>query len=270
MSVPKPVQTEQLCREVASISQEIGEFLKAEQTKLSEKDIEFKGANDLVSYVDKTSERRFVDALSKLLPHAGFIAEEGTSDRRNEFYNWVIDPLDGTTNYVHGIPMYCTSVALLYKEHPILGVIYDPTHNHCFYAFQGGGAWLNGEPINVSNNLALSDSLVVMGFPYDTKGKLDAYLQIVKEVTLGSRGLRRLGSAALDLAYVACGKFDLFFEYGLQPWDVAAGVLLVQEAGGRITDFVGQNEFLFGREIIAGGISTQPQLLKIVQRYWDR
>ncbi|MCL4171156.1 UNVERIFIED_CONTAM: hypothetical protein GTU68_039147, partial [Idotea baltica] len=208
--------------------------MKEERSSFKQADVEVKELNNFVSYVDKQAEQRFVTALELLLPEAGFIAEEGTSSKKGERYHWIIDPLDGTTNYVHGIPFYCTSVALMDGDELVMGVIYEPNTQECFHALTGQGAFLNGKPINVTDNSVLSDCLLATGFPYDDFEREDAFFKVLKTLTQQSRGLRRLGSAALDLAYVACGRFDGFFEYGLNPWDVAAGALIVQEAEGKV------------------------------------
>ena len=264
------IDLSQLHEQVIPVAKAAGAYIREQFISFSDQHIEVKGLHDLVSYVDKTAEFRFVEELSKLLPRAGFIAEEGTNDRLNEFYNWVIDPLDGTTNYLHQLPIYCTSVALIHLEKPVLGVIYDPVHDECFYAWENGGAWLNGNSIQVSSKDSIRNSLIVMGFPYEFNNRLDDYLKIVKAFTLSSRGVRRLGSAALDLAYVASGRFDAFFEYGLQPWDVAAGALIVKEAGGSISDFSGSNKYIFGKEVITTTPRIYDKSLEIIRNNWTK
>lgn len=213
--------------------------------------IESKGLHDLVSYVDKESEQRIIAALELLLPESGFIAEEGTNSKVGEHYNWVIDPLDGTTNYIQGVPIYAVSIGLLKDGELVLGVVYEVGRDECFYAWKDGGAYLNGERIYVSERADMHDALLATGFPYNDFSKLDAYLEMLKWTMTNARGVRRLGSAATDLAYVACGRFDAFWEYDLKPWDVAAGAVIVKEAGGTVADFSGGNDFLFGKEIIA-------------------
>lgn len=245
-------------RELIDLSRTIGTWMKNERLSFKASDIEVKGFNNFVSYVDKQAEKQFVTALEKLIPDAGFIAEEGTSDKNGERFNWIIDPLDGTTNYVHGIPLYCTSVALMDGDELIMGAVYEPNSNECFHAFKGEGAYMNDKRISVSVCSELIKSLLATGFPYDDFERQDDYFDILQEFTKKSRGLRRLGSAALDLAYVACGKFDGFYEYGLNPWDVAAGAIIVKEAGGKVSDFKGKGDFVFGEEIIAdNGLITK-------------
>ncbi len=236
---------------LVGISEEVGNMIKSSRKELQKKDVREKKVHDLVTSVDMEAERIFVDRLNELLPEAGFIAEEGTRSHRGERYDWVIDPLDGTTNFVHGIPSYCTSVALLEEGVPVLGVVHEVVHEETFHAVKGSGARMNGDFIGVSPNEEFGDSLIVTGFPGRRFQRMDAYIEVFKELLMETRGARRLGSAAADLCYVACGRFDVFYEFGLNPWDVAAGLLSVQEAGGRVTDFSLGNDVLFGKEIIA-------------------
>jgi len=254
---------------VEELSREVGLFLKNEQDYIHEADIEFKGrTNDLVSRADKEAETLFVEALELIIPEAGFIAEEGTSTRKGDRFNWIIDPLDGTTNYLYGIPCYCTSVALIDGDELILGVIYDPERNECFSAVKGKGARLNEEPIHVSRQENLSKSLIATGFPYDNRGRQREYLDILEKVNGNTRGIRRLGSAALDLAYVACGRFDAFYEYGLNPWDLAAGALIIKEAGGQVSDFKGGENYLFGNSLLSSNGKIYSDMLLFTQN-WD-
>ncbi|MBL0329686.1 MAG: inositol monophosphatase [Bacteroidetes bacterium] len=248
--MPPNLQT--LCQEVCALSKEVGIFIKSERNKFSSDKIEIKGKNDLVSYVDKTSEKLIVEKLSQLLPESGFIAEEGTSSKKGEQYNWVIDPLDGTTNFIHGIPCYAISIALMRNNELVMGVVYEINFDECFYAWEGSKAYLNGNEIHVSATSKLADSLLATGFPYYDYNRMDEYMEVFKHFMKNTHGLRRLGSAATDLAYVACGRFEGFYEYSLQPWDVAAGAFIVQQAGGKVTDFKGEENYIFGREIVAG------------------
>ena len=241
--------------EVCDIAIEVGDFIKEECNNFNQKNIEIKSKNSLVSYVDKTAEKRIVTFLETLLPAAGFIAEEGTSDKEGEHYNWIIDPLDGTTNFMHGIPTYSISIALKFNNEIVLGVVYEPNNKECFSAFLNGGAFLNNKPIKVSNQTKIANSLFATGFPYYDYKKLEGYLEVLKWLMYKSRGIRRIGSAAVDLSYVACGRFEGFYEYSLNAWDVAAGALIVIEAGGIVTDFKGEKDFIFGREIIASNNS---------------
>ncbi len=240
-----------LCQSVIEISISIGDWMMSEQKKFNASSIEMKSFNNLVSYVDKKSEECFIEELKKLIPNSGIIGEEGLEKHSTKEYTWIIDPLDGTTNFAHSIPVFCTSVALMFEGRIILGVVYDPNRKEVFHAIEGGGAFLNNTLIEVSNTSDLSNSLIATGFPYDDFSRLNAYLNTFSYLAKNTRGIRRLGSAALDLCFVACGRFDAFFEYALSPWDVAAGSLIVKEAKGQVCDFNNQKNYIFGKEIIA-------------------
>lgn len=237
--------------DVVELSREVGIFIKMEEGKVRASDIEEKSRNSLVSYVDKTAEEKLVKELTLLLPESGFIAEEGTSHKLGKRYNWIVDPLDGTTNFLHGIPTYSVSVALREGDKIILGVVYEVNRDECFYAWKNGKAFLNGNQIKVSSTHELKHSLLATGFPYYDFDRSDAYFELLKEMVHKSRSVRRIGSAAVDMAYVACGRFDGFVEYSLNAWDVAAGAILIQEAGGIVADFKGENNWLFGKEMLA-------------------
>lgn len=249
------------------IARSAGKFMAEERKSFDDSKIENKGLHDLVSYVDKASEEQIIAALQELLPESGFIAEEGTNNKQGERFNWVIDPLDGTTNYIQGLPIYAVSIGLLDNNELVLGVVYEVGHDECFYAWKNGGAYLNGEPIQVSKRDNIHDALLATGFPYSNFNQLNAYLELLKWAMTDSRGVRRLGSAATDLAYVACGRFDAFFEYDLKPWDVAAGAVIIQEAGGVVTDFKGGDQFLFGKEIVASNAVLVDLLQDKVKEY---
>ena len=225
-------------------------------------EIEVKSKNSLVTEVDKRLEKYFVSELGKLLPESGFIAEEGTSDKKGLEYNWIIDPLDGTTNFIHGIPAFCCSVALMQGREIILGGILEFNSSEYFEASKNNGAYLNGNRINVSPTKSIEDSLLATGFPYYDFEFIEEYMALFRSLLRESRGLRRLGSAALDLAYVACGRFDGFFEYSLQSWDVAAGIIIVQEAGGKVSDFKGGQNQLFGKQMLASNSLLYNDLLE--------
>lgn len=242
---------EDLCLKVCKIAKETGKFIAGERLSFDESKVELKGLHDLVSYVDKNSEKYITEQLSELLPEAGFIVEEGTIDQKGERFNWIVDPLDGTTNFVQGVPVYAVSIALMDNNELVVGVIYEIGRNECFYTWKGGGSFLNDKPIYVSKRNRIQDALLATGFPYSAFDRLDEYMKFLKWTFIETRGVRRLGSAATDLAYVACGRFDAFWEYNLKPWDMAAGALLIQEAGGTITDFKGGNNYLFGKEAVA-------------------
>jgi myo-inositol-1(or 4)-monophosphatase len=260
---------ERITSEVAALSRQTGEFVRKAASEFNRDSIEYKGLNDMVSYVDKESEIRLVEGLRKILPEAGFIAEEGTGEKtENQEFAWIIDPVDGTTNYMHGVPVFAISIALQQNDKIISGVVYEINRDECFSAWLGGGAYLNETPIKVSSANHLKDSLIATGFPYYDFELMENYINILKELMKKSHGLRRFGAAAVDLAYTACGRFEGFFEYNLKPWDVAAGSLIVQEAGGIVTDFKGGNDFVFGRELIAG-CAMYPELKEVISRNWE-
>lgn len=259
----------ELTERVALLSKEIAGFIRAESPSFTEASVESKSLNNLVSYVDKQAEQRFVDGLRDLLPEAGFIAEEGTGEMV-EGINWVIDPLDGTTNFVHGVPCYCTSVALIKDGEIQLGVVLEVNRDECFAAYRGGGTTMNGKPVNVSTRANLQDSLLATGFPYDDFGFESEYMDLLRELMHRTRGIRRLGSAAADLAYVACGRFEAFYEYGLNSWDVAAGVILVREAGGKVSGFHPSKDPVFDEEIVASNSAIHDELLEVIEKNWQR
>ncbi len=319
-------------QEVLAISDKAAAFIREQAQKISAEDVEIKGSHDYVTYVDKTSEKMLVEGLKRILPQAGFIAEEGTEKQEGERYNWIVDPLDGTTNFIHGIPFYCISIALqdkLARELPpnpyadgqqepgnpnsseqdssepnspeqnlpeknpspsdspakeagnlpsitskaipegeiILGLVHHISMDEKFHAIWGEPARLNGKPIRTSPMQDLDTSLIVTGFPYYDFERLDGYMQLLQESMRSTAGLRRLGSAALDLAAVAAGRSEAFFEYGLKPWDVAAGQFLVKQAGGKVCDFAGGNHYLHGREIVCGNPGILPKFLKMLQKF---
>ena len=259
---------ETITKQIVDLTKDVGEFIKQEVNKLDKDDIEEKGIHNLVTYVDKQSEKKLVNALGKILPEAGFIAEEDDTLIRSNKLNWVIDPLDGTTNFIHRIPLFAISIALMDGNEVILGVIYEINLKECFYAWKDSAAFLNGNKINVSNTTKLDNSLLATGFPYYDYTMLDQYLNLFKDLMRTSRGVRRLGSAAVDLAYVACGRFELFYEYGLQSWDVAAGALIVKQAGGQVTDFKGSNNYVFGKQLIASNKHTHNEFTKKINHYF--
>jgi myo-inositol-1(or 4)-monophosphatase len=201
------------------------------------KDVRRKGRIDLVTSTDTEVERFLKDGLHKILPAAAFLAEETDPGSKAEDTAWIIDPLDGTTNFAHNLPAVAVSVALWHGGGPLLGMVYAPVTGELFHAVRGEGAFLNDSPIRVSGRSELVQSLVATGFPYDIRDRLDEVMPRLRRVLAECRGVRRLGAAAVDLAYTACGRFDAFYEMGLKPWDTAAGWLLVTEAGGRVTRF---------------------------------
>ncbi len=260
---------EKITKQVAELCIRTGEFIQEEVHKVRTSDIETKSINNFVTYVDKTSEMRLMEELSRILPGTGFIAEESPSLETKEL-NWVIDPLDGTTNFIHGVPIYSISIALMDKSEVLLGVVLEINLKECFYSWKGSPSYLNGKSISVSSAASVKDSLFATGFPYHDYGHLDGYLDFFRFLMQHSRGIRRLGSAAADLAYVACGRFDGFYEYGLSPWDVAAGILLVKNAGGIVTDFSGCSNFIFGKELVATNPSIHPEFMDVFKNTFFR
>jgi myo-inositol-1(or 4)-monophosphatase len=271
----RDLQLTGLTQQIVEISKKAGEFIRQESRSFSREQIEYKDFNNLVSYVDKEAEKQLVEALNKLLPEAGFITEEGTTGQTADKtgLNWIIDPLDGTANFIHKLPVFSVSVGLADGKKPLAGVVYDINRDECYHASLGGGAWCsrNGgadEKIRVSPATRLQESMVATGFPYASMDRIERYLAILASLMLRTHGLRRMGSAAIDLAYVACGRFEAFYEFNLNSWDMAAGVLLVREAGGIVTDFNGGDEFLFRGDILAG-CGMQPELLAVIEEYWN-
>ncbi|WP_026462457.1 inositol monophosphatase family protein [Adhaeribacter aquaticus] len=260
----------ELCQEIVAIAKKTGEFIRAEAAAFDRSKIEHKGLNDMVSYVDKQAEEQIIAGIKAVFPDSGFIAEEGTSDEKHEVYNWIIDPLDGTTNFIHGVPVFCVSIGLMERDEMVLGVIYEINQDECFYATKGGGAFLNGKPIKVTDTPDLANSLMVTGYPYTDFGWMQDYLQLLGGFMQKSHGVRRLGSAAADLAYVACGRFEGFFEFNLKPWDVAAGVVIVREAGGRVTKFGGSGDPVFGKELLATNGRIHDETSQFILSYWNK
>ncbi|GAB2475376.1 inositol monophosphatase family protein [Algoriphagus taiwanensis] len=259
-----------LLEKTQQIAKEVGSFIRKERQHFDVDKVEHKGFNDLVSYVDKEAERMIVERLSAILPEAGFITEEGTNVTQGEKYNWVIDPLDGTTNFIHGIPVFSVSIALMEDKEVIMGVVYEVNRHECFYALKGSGAFCNDTRIHVSQAPDLAASLISTGFPYYNFELIDRYLNSMKSLMQKTHGLRRLGSAAVDLCYVATGRTEGFFEYNLNSYDVAAGVIIVQEAGGKVTDFAGGEDYIFGRNIVASNGSIHAEFLAVLAEFWGK
>lgn len=238
--------------ELANVIRSIGQNLLRERRDISNPDSTEKSVNQLVTRFDTETERHLIDQLQRLIPEAGFITEEAQIEQHAEKeYVWIIDPIDGTTNFIHGLPVFSISVALMYQKEMVMGVVYELNQDELFSAEKGKGAFLNERRISVSSADALSNTLIATGFPYYDYQRIDPYLASLKEFMRCTRGVRRLGSAAVDLAYVAAGRFDAFYEYSLSPWDVAAGILLVREAGGIVSAFKPGKDPLFDKEIIA-------------------
>lgn len=242
---------------------EAGRLLKQNIDKSGE--IFFKGVVDLVTDSDNASQKMIFKRLSSAFPDHDFLAEEGLCQAKGAKFRWIIDPLDGTTNYAHRFPVFCISIALEQNGEVVLGVIYDPMREEMFWAVKGEGAFLNGEKIQVSTVSDLNKSLVATGFPYDLRESKVNNIRHFNNFLLRVQAIRRCGSAALDLCYVACGRFDGFWELKLNPWDVAAGALIVEEAEGCLSDFQGREFSIYGSEILATNSLIHEEMVKVLE-----
>ncbi|MEJ6002391.1 inositol monophosphatase family protein [Paucibacter soli] len=231
--------------------------------------INTKSPNDFVTEVDQAAEAVIIETLLQAYPDHAILAEESgrTHGAKHSEFQWIIDPLDGTTNFIHGFPVYCVSIALAHRGVVQQAVVYDPTRNDLFYATRGRGAYLNDRRLRVSKRTRMSDALIGTGFPFRRGDNFKRYMKMFEEVMTQCAGLRRPGAAALDLCYVAAGYYDAFFETGLNPWDVAAGSLIITEAGGLVGNFTGESDFLHQREIIAGSPKIYGQMVQILTPY---
>jgi myo-inositol-1(or 4)-monophosphatase len=255
----------EITEKVCLIAAEAAQFIRSEFGNFDRSRIEVKGRHNFVSYVDTTAEQILTKGLSALLPAAGFITEEKTVEQADRSLIWIVDPLDGTTNFIHGLSPVAISIALMEGDTLLLGVIHEVSLNETFSAWKGGGAWLNGVRTGVSGVRMVDGSLIATGFPYHGYSRMEPFMKSLNYFMHHSHGVRRLGSAATDLAYVACGRFDAFYEYSLAPWDVAAGAILVMEAGGVVTDFAGGKDFVFGQEIIAANPYVFQEFSGVIQ-----
>jgi myo-inositol-1(or 4)-monophosphatase len=264
------IKLESLCQEVRHISNDTAQFIRAEFGKVGAGQIEEKFLNGLVSYVDRHAEEMLVERLSALLPEAAFITEEDTVEQKKAEMTWIIDPLDGTTNFLYGVPHFSISIGLQVGAEMVIGLVHHVPSDEQFYAWKGGGAWCNNQRIRVSQRHQMRQALVSTGFPYHNFERAESWFAVLNELMASGRGVRRFGSAALDLAWVACGRFDVFFEYGLNAWDVAAGILLVQEAGGRVSDFSGNEglDLMEKKEIMASNAGVYEVTLEIMKRHF--
>jgi len=255
-----------LGEQIIPIVKEAGLFIRSQFGKVVAADIETKSRNSLVSYVDKEAERMLVKGLGELIPGSTFITEEGTVTQGESEWTWIIDPLDGTTNFLQQIPIYSVSVGLLQHGRLVIGVVYSVEQDEMFWATKGGGARLNGQPIRVSDRVEVGSAMIATGFPYASRELIPRLTSIFGHFLDQGQGIRRLGSAAVDLAYVACGRFDMYYETTLNPWDIAGGILLVEEAGGIVTDFSGNDQMLSNGQVIA----SSPGIHQAVQAHIHR
>lgn len=232
--------------------------------------IDFKGKNDLVTEADVKAENAILSVIEENFPEDHIMAEESSQEQyMPEERTWLIDPIDGTTNFAHGFPIYCVSIGLWEDQEPQMGLILEVSSDECYTAIKGKGAFLNGNPISVSSINDSSDALVGTGFPYNDLSLMDHYLQFFRMLMNEVQGMRRPGAASYDLCCVASGRFDGFYEYALNPWDVGAGALIVQEAGGKVTDWSGGDDWLLGKRIVAGNPTVHSFLLDEIANYFD-
>lgn len=243
-----------------------GEILTEHYGEIPADAVRKKSATDLLSFVDETAEKTIIEYLKDHYPDHKIYAEESGHQSGNSEYQWIIDPLDGTTNYLHQIPVFAVSIGLQQGDELILGVVYNPQTGEMFSAEKGNGAFLNGQPIRVSDNTDPGESLIATGFPFKSKEFLPQYLQAFENILSGCRGMRRVGSAAMDMVYLACGRFDAFWELGLEAWDIAAGTVIIREAGGHVTDFWNNQQFLHNNYILASNGQIHAHMLEQIQK----
>ena len=255
---------QELTEKVRALAVETGSFIRQERSRFSRERVEKKHAHDYVSYVDKESERRIVACLRELLPEAGFIVEEGSAGFSGEPYCWVVDPLDGTTNFIHDNAPYCVSIALRDREEILIGVVYEICRDECFWTCKGDSSYRNGEPVHVSDVDCADNAFLALGLPYDADAYRPVFRKLVDGVYGKVAGTRVVGAAAAEMCYVACGRFDARVEALLGPWDIAAGILIVQNAGGRVTDFCGGDSYEQGSQVVASNGKMHDFLLKIL------
>ncbi|BEG98517.1 inositol monophosphatase family protein [Bacteroides sedimenti] len=257
---------ELITEKVKMIAIEAGHFLLEERIHFKREKVEEKRSHDYVSYVDKESERRIVAALSKLLPEAGFIAEEGSGFHGEEEYYWLVDPLDGTTNYIHDNAPYCVSIALRDKKELLVGVVYEVCRDECYWSWKGSKAYLNGCEISVSGITVMDRAFIALGFPYSFEDYKPTAHHIIEELYGNVGGMRLQGAAAAELCYVAAGRFEARIEAHLGPWDIAAGALILMQAGGIVTDFTGGNNFYTGEQVLASNGKIHYQLIAMLAK----
>ncbi len=241
-----------------------GDIILRSSDNIGHLKIDQKGKNDFASEVDRTAEREIINIIRTAYPDHAILAEESGEHQGNDFV-WVIDPLDGTTNFLHGFPQYAVSIALKHKGRLEVAVIYDPLRDELFTAKRGGGAMLNSRRLRVTNQTSMKGALIGTGFPFKTDLHLDAYVGMFKTISMQAAGIRRAGAAALDLAYVAAGRLDGFWEIGIMEWDMAAGILLIKEAGGVVTDFSFNDNYLASGNVIAGSPKMHQMLYQLIE-----
>ncbi|MDP5171719.1 MAG: inositol monophosphatase [Bacteroidia bacterium] len=253
--------------EIQSVIRTAGDFARQEFEVFNFDTVEYKAENDPFTYVDVRTEELLKEGLSQLIPGAGFTTEEAKSQATKNGWEWIIDPIDGTSNFTHGIPHFSISVGLAYQKKMMAGYVFQPVGEVMYHAQKGQGAWENERPLRISPRADLPYALVATGFPYSDMGWRREWVDLVVNVLDAAHGVRRFGSAALDLANVAAGRLDVFFEFNLKSWDVAAGSLLVQEAGGLVTDFQGGNDYIYGRQIVASNGHLHAPMLALLEHF---
>ena len=245
------INLKSITEQVIEISREVAVYIKNESENFSLEKVQVKSKNEFVSYVDKEAERQLVEKLKTLVPDAGFITEENTITSEEKDYQWIIDPLDGTTNFIHNSTPYAISIALAHKMEPIVGVIYEITHDEMFYSWQGSKSFLNGKEIRVSEVNLLSNAMIAFGRPYNYEVRYNELIASIEYFIKNTHAIRLAGSAATELAYVACGRYDGRYEFNLKPWDIAAGILIIENAGGKVCDFNGEKNYFQNGSVLA-------------------
>ena len=256
---------QELTLQVCRIARNTGAYLLSEQTNLRTELIQEKSSHNYVSYVDREAEKMTVKELTKLLPEAGFITEEETVEQSNSGLNWVVDPLDGTSNFIHNMSPYCVSIGLQNQEETLLGVVYEVCRNECFYAYKGSEAYLNDKAIKVSDVSSLNNTFIGLGLPYNFDEYRTTANYLIDKLYGNVAGSRILGAAAAELCYIACGRFDARIEAFLGPWDVSAGGFILQQAGGTITDFEGKDDWKSGKQVVASNGKLHNEIITLVQ-----
>lgn len=254
----------ELTDKVCALAREAGAFIREERRRFKRNRVEKKHAHDYVSYVDKESEKRIVTCLRELLPEAGFVAEEGSGSLGDEAFCWLVDPLDGTTNFIHDNAPYCVSIALRSRDELLLGVVYEVCRDECFWTYKGAPSFLNGREIQVSQVSDMDDALIALGFPYNFKAYKPMAVHLVDRLYGNVGALRLPGAAAAEMCYVAAGRYDARIEAYLGPWDIAAGTIILQNAGGKVTDFKGGDSFHSGFQVLASNEKIHQPLLEII------
>lgn len=263
------IPTKELLITAVSAARHAGNIILKNLGHLSTHDIQMKKSFDFVTKVDRWSEAVIMNTIREKFPSHSFLAEETLHEKESAGYRWIIDPLDGTTNYIHGFPVFSVSIALEFRGEIILGVVFDPLRDELFHSLKETGSFLNNSRIRVSDVASPDQSLIATGFPFRKKALIDNYLDAFRKIFSEVSDIRRAGSAALDFTYIASGRVEGFFELNLSPWDIAAGSLLIKEAGGLITDFGGGSDYLLTGNVIAGNKDIQPKLLEIVKQVFS-